>query len=186
MNWVPRPPSFGDKIDDWTALALEGGDELVAGKRVIECGPEWGVESLIFATKAKWWVGVDSSPLVIDHLHGRSIPNLAVFIADLTAPWVFAPSEADLILDLSTFDDSANPMACYDNAARALAPGGVLITSFANADVIPQGTVPYKLQSPRALADYMVEKHGLVLRTIRNADRARAVVSLERPRPRQS
>ena len=130
---VPDPPTLSDKLADWEVLAAAGGDSLFVGKDVLDVGPLYGLEALIFAAKAKSYVVLDCSEAVLV----RQPPMAERRFWDIThTPWPFEGESFDTVLDLSTFDDTDAPETCYLEAARILRPGGLLITAFANARVI--------------------------------------------------
>lgn len=178
-DWVPRPPNLSDKLVDWEAFADAGGEQgLIVGRDVVDVGAEWGADMLIFADKARSYVACDRSPLCLDHLKAirdrlRS-ERASVAWCDLVERWPFADASADTVLDFSSLDDSSDPRAGYCEALRVLRPGGVLVTSYANEDVVGVGS-NYTASRPCELRDWMRRAGYRVLRR-RHEDRARAVL----------
>lgn len=171
----PDPPTLSDKLADWQVLADGGGDALFVGKDVVDVGPLFGLEGLLYAGRAKTYVALDCSEAILL----RQAPLVERRCADITkAPWPFADASVDTVLDLSTFDDTAEPMVCYAEAARVLRPGGHLITAFANATVVPP-TPEWTSQDPYHLA---VTLEGMGFGNMRGwrFDQARAHVIAER------
>lgn len=178
-DWVPRPPNLSDKLVDWETLSIVGGEqELIVGKDVIDIGAEWGADALIFAAKAKTYVAADGSPLCIEHLRARLPKQATVTQCDLVTRWPWADATADTVLDFSSLDDSSNPRAGYLEALRVLRPNGILITSYANEDVVGPGS-NYTASRPVELADFMRRSGFRVLRR-RNETGARAVMVVQK------
>jgi SAM-dependent methyltransferase len=150
--WTPEPPPLSDKILDWDVLAKAGGEDLIRDRWVVDCGPLWGVEALMFAEKAQRYVVLDSSDGILDHVQ-RVAPRARVHHQDLTKHWdLLSDGVYGLVLDFSTFDDTSAPMACYAEAARVLRFGGRLITTYANADILGRQE-EYATHHPQALSD---------------------------------
>ena len=144
----PDSPSLSDKLADWGALAEAGGDHLFIGKDVLDVGPlEW-LESRVYSTRARSYVGVDCSTGILSR---RPLAARGVLWDITKAPWPFEDASFDTVLDLSTFDDTQDPDLCYAEAARVLRPRGMLMTAFANAAVLPAST-EWVSQEPYALA----------------------------------
>ena len=139
-------PDLTSKLIDWTALAEAGGEDLIYGKRVLDLGPCYGLDAFMFAQKAKrtqhlrdpndkrtpgTYTAVDRDPHVILWLRER-VPECDVRQADLTA-LPFPDYSFDTVLDFSSLDNTQDPQKGYAEAVRVLAPGGTIVTTFANA-----------------------------------------------------
>lgn len=178
--WVPEPPTLSDKLADWEGLAMAGGESPIAGKRVLDVGPLYGVDALMFSTKAAPYIVLDSAPTVLEHVH-LVAPSAECVRSDACVPWPFDDATFDLVLDFSTFDDTKDPHFCYRQAARVLAPGGILVTSYANALVIAP-TTWWTKQDPDALAAHL-EACGLRVFHRLREDQARAMMIADKRSP---
>lgn len=135
MNtWIPAPPTMSDKFVDWEVLVAAGGEWLFRDRKVVDCGPAWGVEAFIFGKKARPWLCVDSSKPVLAHVEA-SFPWCVAFDHDIREPWPEPLRGADTVIDFSSFDDTGNALLCFEHAAVALRSGGTLVTTFGNKAV---------------------------------------------------
>lgn len=178
-DWIPRPPNLSDKLTDWETLGGVGGEQaIIVNKDVIDIGAEWGLDALIFASKAKTYVACDGSPLCIEHLR-KTLPKQAtVTRCDLMERWPWADESADTVLDFSSLDDSTNPKAGYREAWRVLRPKGILVTSYANEDAVGVGS-NYTASRPGELADWM-RRFGFRIKRRHYENAARAVMICEK------
>lgn len=178
VDWRPYPPPLSDKILDWQCLAEVGGESLVRDKHVLDVGPFWGVEMLMFGSVAKRYVVLDKFPSVLDHISRLRyvVPEVGVHAGDMCATGKMGAHEFDVVLDFSSADDSGNSRAAYLNMIEALVDGGTLVTSYANEDVLGVYTGASR---PGELADWF-RRHGVrVLRRF-NEDKPRACMVLQK------
>lgn len=149
-GWIPAPNNLSDKLADWEILAQVGGTDLIRDKVVLDIGPAWGTDAYMLGPIAKRWVALDSSPAVLQHLNDHRIPCTEGDAAAIPFP----DDTFDTVIDFSSIDDTlGDPLACYAECARVLKPGGVLISSYANARACPPDAA-YRMQDPHNLAEY--------------------------------
>lgn len=172
--WSPIPPYLSDKIADWECLCAGGGEELIKGKDVLDVGACWGTDALTLCSHAKTYVAADGSPEVLDHLRACMPKKVTVQFFDARERWPLDDASVDTVLDFSSFDDTGDADACYAEAARVLRPGGVLVSTYANACLIPQ-EVPYAKLDPTRLARYLGAL-GLSIKRRLREDQVRACV----------
>lgn len=172
-DWRPLAPPLSDKLTDWAGLADVGGEGLIHGKDVLDVGPLYGVDALVFASKAKSYTLLDYSEAVLEHCHNVE-PLARLVRGDVCQPWPLESAGFDTVLDFSTFDDVEYPERAYAEAARVLRPGGSLVTSFANARVVLPPT-DYQTQDPGDLERLLVSL-GLEPRTVQRREQARAII----------
>ena len=150
-EWV-GPPPLSDKLADWHALAMVGGEALTRDRDVLDVGPAFAVDAMLLSPYAKSYTVIDSQVAVLAQAC-RVGTRIIARRGDITQRWPFDGASFDTIIDFSTFDDTADPVHCYCEAARVLRPSGVLLTSYANA-IIPEAVravAGYKTQSPNDL-----------------------------------
>ncbi len=156
-DWIPAPTSMSDKLTDWQLLAEAGGQALLTDKAVIDAGPAWGVDALWMSPWARRYVALDSSEQVLDHLRSYMPETVEIVEGDLVHPWPVEQECFDLVMDFSSFDDSVDAPACYASAARALRRGGVLVSTFGNANVIKDPRTYCAKQDPAAVVRVLGE-----------------------------
>lgn len=182
MNWwadgIPQRPALSDKLVDWDAFVTVGGEEFIQKRRVLEIGPEYGLDTLWFAPKAGRWTVVDNAPDVLQWIAGMSrlMPGIELIKADCRK-LPFPEGEFHLVIDFGSFDNSGDPFAAYSEATRVLCHHGMLLSTYANAAVLGQHPDPTKeiRLYPDRLLDHLCER-GMWIRHKARHDQARAVV----------
>jgi len=131
----PLPPSSSDKSIDRTALSLAGGERLVIrDSHVLDIGPCYAIDARELAPLAKSYTIVDEDELVIEWAR-RFAPRARGVVADaLELP--FRQQSFQTVIDFGTFDNTGDPLGAYVEACRVLIPGGILITTYGNADLL--------------------------------------------------
>lgn len=175
-DWIPAPTSMSDKLVDWQTLAAAGGQTLLIDKDVVDAGPAWGVDALWMSPWARRYVALDSSARVLDHLRRHMPKTVEIVESDLTMCWAVEPASFDLVLDFSSFDDSVDAPACYAQAARALRPGGVLVSTFGNSNVIKDPRTYCAKQDPAEVVRVLRSVGLEISLLVGEHDRARAGV----------
>jgi SAM-dependent methyltransferase len=179
VDGVPDPPPLSDKLIDWRVLAAMGGTPFMAVRRVLELGPGFGLDALMFAGGARLYVVLDASAHVLAWVR-RLAPAARCVLADVQA-LPFRAGAFDLVLDFSTVDNCGEPMRAYREVVHVLtgAPGtGVLITTYANALKVGMrdGEFP---QEPEYLA-HTFAAFGLRIRYRSDEDGARAAMAAQK------
>jgi SAM-dependent methyltransferase len=179
VDGVPDPPPLSDKLIDWRVLAAVGGTPFMAGRRVLELGPGFGLDALMFAGGAGLYVALDASAHVLAWVR-RLAPAARCVRADVRA-LPFRPGAFDLVLDFSTIDNCADPAMAYCEAADTLNGAGVFVTTYANALIVKavDGEAPCE---PAWLAQLLAD-NGLRLRYRSDEDGPRAAMAAQRGAP---
>lgn len=165
MGKDPLPPDFGDKLTDWLTLVAGGGMGLVHGKRVLDVGPCYGLDAMMFAGYAKEYVALDLDDYAVDRLR-RMVPRATVIYGDVCAPGILmAGLSFDTAIDFGSLDNVRDPFAGYRNIAGALRPGGTFVSTYANAAVLGAGKSPddTELRQDPAGIRVFLESIGLVV-----------------------
>lgn len=155
------PCSLSDKLADWQALAITGGEALIRDKVVLNLGPGYGVEEFLLAHLAARWIVQDNDPDVLaravqaaqSEMNGPYEVESPVASLLHTLPEIPLPDDSvDLVLDFSTLDNTPDPVGAYVETFRVLRPlTGILISTYSNRLVVPPGAssestfVPAKL-----------------------------------------
>jgi len=175
----PRRPPLGDKLVDWNTLVHVGGEEFIRGHDVLEIGPEYGLDAIMFAHQARRYVIIENADDVsawIQHLQRSGVIGRKTelrFVDAITLP--FGDREFDLVLDFGTFDNTSDPLSCYREACRVLRHHGILVTTYANAQVLgPLGEGEIR-QDPDKLDQFLTD-NGMWVRLRRNEKQARAAM----------
>jgi SAM-dependent methyltransferase len=163
---------LSDKLADWQLFAVAGGEPLLKDARVLNLGPGYGLEEFVLARHAKEWIALDSSLWVLERARvlEPKILTRVTMLPELPADL----GEFDLVLDFSTLDDIAEPLAGYRAVARLLRPGGRLVTTYANRRKTQPGTEPEDLAVAMASC-------GLDVLYRTYEDQARAGMIAQRP-----
>jgi ubiquinone/menaquinone biosynthesis C-methylase UbiE len=150
-------PDLASKLVDWRALAGAGGEDLIYGKRVLDLGGSYGLDAYMFAHKTTRvldlrdprficavgsYTMIDIEPHSVDWIRAHC-PETTCVLGDIH-DLPFKDESFDTVLDFSTLDNITDPMRGYDEAVRVLAPGGTLLTTFANALLLApsEGSTP--------------------------------------------
>lgn len=182
MNWwadgIPRRPALSDKLVDWNAFVYVGGEEFLHKWRVLEIGPEYGLDALMFSPKAKKWTVVDNAPDVLDWIASlsRLMPGIELVKADCRK-LPFPDEDFHLVIDFGSFDNCGDPFAAYSEASRVLVHHGILLSTYANEVVLGVSDDPaHEIRlHPNRLANFLMQ-HGMWIRHRERNDEARAVV----------
>jgi SAM-dependent methyltransferase len=179
VDGVPDPPPLSDKLIDWRVLAAMGGTPFMAGRLVLDLGPGFGLDALMFAGGARLYVALDTSAHVLAWVR-RLAPAACCVLADAQA-LPFRAGAFDLVLDFSTIDNCTDPATAYCEAADVLNGAGVFVTTYANALIVKavDGESPCE---PAWLAQLLAD-NGLRLRYRSNEDGARAAMVAQRGAP---
>lgn len=133
----PLPPCTSDKQCDRVAIAKAGGAERFVNQRVLDVGPCYGTEAVEWSDVAKLYVAFDYDELVVEWTRRRA-PKSAGLVATIHQ-LPFRDHTFDTVLDLGSFDNTGDPASAYREACRVLVPGGMLITTYGNADILGPG-----------------------------------------------
>lgn len=134
-------PHLGDKLVDWKLLTAAGGQDLVAGKDILELGPSYGLDLMMWAPWAKSYSMIESALDVVEHIEPviarlwkqKYACSVALHIHNMqNLPFPVSSARYDLVIDFGTVDNVLNGSKPYDEALRALRPGGWLLTTYAN------------------------------------------------------
>jgi len=154
---VPRRPALSDKLADWEAFVLVGGQTFLKNRSVLEIGPEFGLDTLWFSGFAKRWVVLDNAPDVLEWIASlsRMAPGFELMKGDATK-LPFRNGEFNLVLDFGTFDNTADPFAAYREACRVLSRHGILISTYANEIVLGKSDDPHETRvHPTRLREHL-------------------------------
>src|SRR5260370_22534224 len=134
-----RPP-LSDKLADWNALTLVSGEECIRGQDVLDIGPAFGLDAIMFARLARRYVIVDNADDVLKWIHELAYDDRLIGgeaeIVKANACDMHFENEFDLVLDFGSIDNSGDHLAAYACAARALRHHGLLVTTYANRLVL--------------------------------------------------
>ena len=147
------PCALSDKLVDWQALAITGGEELIKGKVVLNLGPGYGVEEFLLAHLAQEWIVQDNDADVLTRaMEAGGCPGMYRLYEPL--PVIpLTDSSVDLVLDFSTLDNTPDPVTAYAETFRVLRPEtGILISTFSNRHVVPAGASSESTFDPKKLA----------------------------------
>jgi ubiquinone/menaquinone biosynthesis C-methylase UbiE len=173
---VPQRPTLSDKLVDWHAFVLVGGETFIKTRNVLEIGPSFGLDTIFFAPSAKRWTVLDNAPDVLAWIAGhthRLLPGLDLVSGD-ARKLPFEDDTYQLVLDFGTFDNTGDPWACYAEAVRVLSRHGILITSYANLQVLGPSDDKWEIRSaPGQLRRYL-ESMNMWVRYDERHDQARA------------
>lgn len=176
-----EPPPLSDKLVDWQALAVVGGQPWLAGKAVLDVGPGYALEAQVFSGLAARWVVLDLAPRVLARV--AEVAPRALRVQGDACAMPFGPATFDVVLDCGTFDNTPDPGLAYREAARVLRSRGVLISTYANRRVLGGAVSPdgaERRQDPDELARWL-NGCGLDVRWRDREDQARAVMVGEKP-----
>lgn len=141
-------PYLADKLTDWELLARAGGQPLMIDKDVLELGPSYGIDLMMWAPYARSYTMLDSAQDVHAHLApllatqrrwGRSV-NLIDH--NMQQPFPLPANAFDVVIDFGTIDNVLADTRPFHEALRVLKPGGVLLSTYANRDVFVESTSP--------------------------------------------
>lgn len=173
-DWIAAPSCMSDKLTDWNLLCAAGGQVLIDGKDVLDAGPAWGIDAFWLSWWARRWVTLDSSPNVLEHLRRHMPKTVEIAWGELTERWPFDAASFDTVLDFSSFDDSVHAGRCYAAAALVLRPGGVLLSTFGNANVIKDSRTYSGKQDPAEVVKTLQGLGFEIKRLLGTDDQARA------------
>lgn len=173
-------PSWGfilsDKLFDWYVLSKAGGEALISERTVLDVGPGFGLDAMVFASMARRYIVLDVDDDVL-HRVATLAPSAEIHKGDARA-MPFGDGEFNLVIDFSTFDDTDDPLACYRHAIRVLAARGRLVTTFANG-LFGKGVAQTSCR-PDELMRFFESQGLLVLRRM-NWDQPRAALVVRKP-----
>lgn len=182
MKWwadgVPLRPALSDKLIDWASFVLIGGEEFIQHRNVLEIGPEYGLDTLWFSTKARNWTVVDNASDVLEWIASlsRLTPGINLIKADCRK-LPFPENDFHLVIDFGSFDNSGDPFAAYGEAIRVLCRHGMLISTYANASVLGQSPDPTKeIRIYPEMLRLFLKERGMWVRNRGNEDQPRAVM----------
>jgi SAM-dependent methyltransferase len=146
-------PHLGDKLTDWQLIELSGGQSLLLDKDIVEYGPCYGLDLLMWTPWARSYTMIESDPKILDHLSpfitalqrgegvtvgaqggGKGAAPVRLIDANLQHRLPLPDQMADVVIDFGTVDNVLAGYAPYEEAARLLRPGGVLLITYANLD----------------------------------------------------
>ena len=112
--------------------------QLAAGRTVLDagCGVGWGT-ALLLVAGARSATGIDISSEAIADAHARE-PRATFAVGDLRC-LPLSDRRFDLITCFEAIEHVEDPQRAFDELARMLAPGGVLLVSSPNPRVYPPG-----------------------------------------------
>lgn len=128
-----HPPCLADKLIDWQLLAMQG-QGIFTDRDVIEFGPSFGIDLLMFGPSTRSYVVVESDPSVLAHLRKLEavMENVSVLQANLRYSLLgVADASFDVVLDFGTIDNVGSDVP-YQEAYRILRKGGLLLSTYAN------------------------------------------------------
>lgn len=181
---IPRRPALSDKLADWEAFVLVGGQTFLKDRSVLEIGPEYGLDTVWFSGFAKRWTVLDNAPDVLSWIASlsRMAPGFDLIKGD-ACKLPFPDGEFQLVLDYGTFDNTADPFAAYREACRVLSRHGVLISTYANEAVLGKSNDPHETRvHPDDLRDHL-ESLDMWVRWRDRHSQARAVVIAQKYAP---
>jgi SAM-dependent methyltransferase len=119
--------------------------QFAEDRRVLDaaCGMGYGA-AMLAAGGATEVVGVDLDESVITKVRAAAKPGTNFEVADLRK-LPFAADEFDLIVSFETIEHVPEPAEVFDELARVLKPGGLLLVSTPNRDVYTPGN-PFHLR----------------------------------------
>lgn len=130
------PPHLSDKLIDWKLIENAGGQNLLAGKDVIDFGPSFGLDMITWSFFTKSYTVVESAPDVLVHIRAmrRLFPerDITVYEHNLQIPLGYPDTSFDVVIDFGTVDNLIKGYAPFEEAWRLLRYGGYLFTTFAN------------------------------------------------------
>lgn len=190
-------PHLGDKLVDWALLARAGGQTLVVDKDILELGPSYGIDLMMWAPYARSYTMIESAPNVIDHLQPMVdlLRARACAVSLITAnlqhgdpSHVLMPGQqtptADLVIDFGTVDNVLDGLHPFAMAYRALRPGGMLLTTYANRGYFEEEYSPSGDElrfTPQALANFFRHELGALTVVRMGEDQPRAGMAVQRP-----
>jgi SAM-dependent methyltransferase len=173
------PMPLGDKLVDWGLLAIVGGESLLVGKRVLNLGPGFALEETVWAARAGRWVSLDSDQSVLARVEW--LAPAAERVRSFLPVIPLERESFDVVLDFSTLDNTPDPVQGYREAATMLVPGGLLLSSYANAAAEGAVTTPSDTPLwPDDLAQVLI-RCGLDVIYRAREDQTRASIVAQRP-----
>jgi SAM-dependent methyltransferase len=137
--------------------------QFADGRRVLDaaCGMGYGT-AMLAAGGATEVVGVDLDEGVIAKVRAAAKPGTSFEVADLRK-LPFGEDEFDLIVSFETIEHVPEPAEVFDELARVLKPGGLLLVSTPNRDVYTPGN-PFHLRelTPSEFTDELSKRFGSV------------------------
>lgn len=178
------PLNLSDKLADWEAFTKLGGvDRWIRGKRVLDVGPGQGIDVLMFAEQAEAYYVLDIDREVLDwaaHL-SPNVARLTIPAETVVDTYPGLAERFDLVLDFSSFDNCEDPLACYRQAYKLLKPHGLLLSTYANRDVLGVREDQHT-QAPVQLQNYLASL-GFYCRFEDRLNQARAVMGAQKDGP---
>lgn len=139
-------PHLGDKLVDWKLIEVMGGQGLFTGKDVLEFGPSYGIDLIMWAPWTASYTMIESAADVLDHLHpivawlGQHGRTVSIIPHNLQAHIPLPDQCVDVVIDFGTIDNVLAGYGPYMEAARLLRPGGHLLSTYANRLVLQEPT----------------------------------------------
>lgn len=121
-------------LDNAEAMALLAYQQSFSGRDVLDLGIGTGRTTRYVAPLAGRYVGVDYSPVMVDHV-GRNLPDIDVRLLDMRDLGDFATDSFDCVLALCNLLDAVSHedrLKTLSEIHRVLRGGGVLIFSSHN------------------------------------------------------
>jgi hypothetical protein len=182
----PRRPTLSDKLADWNALALIGGQAFMKGRRVLDIGPEWGLDAIMFGDDGPAaYVCLECATDVVVHLDDMKRATDSKYIimpGDARSMAQFKDGTFNLVLDFGSIDNCNGNLNAYIECCRVLSRHGIMITSYANAAVLGNGVSDDGSEArvqPQTLANFFTAEEMWVRGRFRE-DQARAVMIVQK------
>jgi ubiquinone/menaquinone biosynthesis C-methylase UbiE len=136
----PQIVSYYERLADLQICEQVAFNKYVrAGAAVLDIGVGGGRTSAHLANGAKIYIGVDYAEAMVEAAR-RRFPNLEFAVADATAMPQFGDASFDVAVfsfnGIDLIGDDAGRVACFQEVARILEPGGIFIFSSHNARVL--------------------------------------------------
>ena len=180
-------PHLSDKLVDWRLLEQAGGQALVIEKQILELGPSYGLDLMMWAPWAKHYTMLDSDPTVHAHL----TPMIELFAGkrdvtllrhNMQQPFAAALAPVDLVIDFGTVDNVLAGFLPYEESIKLLAPKGVLVTTYANRAFFQEDKSPSGDEQrfePQQLVQLFTQ-NGCEVYIRMNEDQARAGMAVRK------